>query len=155
AAGLLLPLLPARPLRAAPPSAMAEGHGQEEKGKPEGRKDKKPAPEEKTSRTRHSIVLGGETIPYTATAANYVLKDEEGDAKASIFYIAYTRDGVKDPASRPVTFCFNGGPGAASLWVHVGAFGPKIVERREDGSGMPPPGRLIDNESSLLGATDL
>jgi carboxypeptidase C (cathepsin A) len=158
AVGLLCALLPLR--AAAPPDAPADAragdHGQGENVKPEGKeKARKHAPEEKTSRTRHSIVLGGETIPYTATAANYVLKDEDGEAKASIFYIAYTRDGVKDPATRPVTFCFNGGPGAASLWVHMGAFGPKIVERREDGSGMPPPGRLIDNEYSLLGATDL
>jgi carboxypeptidase C (cathepsin A) len=159
-AGLLLSLPSLRPLQAAdaPPddnATMADAaHGQGEKAKKEG-KEKKSAPEEKTSRTRHSIVLGGETIPYTATAANYVLKDEEGEPKASIFYIAYTRDGVKDPAGRPVTFCFNGGPGAASLWVHMGAFGPKIVERRDDGAGLPPPGRLIDNEFSLLGATDL
>jgi len=163
AACLLCALPAARPLRAAPvddpADAMAADHGPDErpaeKGKPEGKEKKKAAPEEKASRTRHSIVLGGETIPYTATAANYVLKSDDGEPKASIFSITYTRDGVKDPATRPVTFCFNGGPGSASLWVHMGAFGPKIVERREDGSGMPPPGRLIDNEYSLLGASDL
>jgi carboxypeptidase C (cathepsin A) len=161
--GLLLPVLP---LAADPPpddstAATADApHGRNE-GRDEGQekekkeKDKKPAPEEKTSRTRHSITLGGQAIPYTATAGNYVMKDEDGDAKASIFYIAYTKDGTKDPAGRPVTFCFNGGPGAASLWVHMGAFGPKIVERRDDGMGLPPPGRLIDNEFSLLDATDL
>ncbi|HWN43839.1 MAG TPA: peptidase S10, partial [Thermoanaerobaculia bacterium] len=66
-----------------------------------------------------------------------------------------TRDGVKDPAERPVTFSFNGGPGAASLWVHLGAFGPKRVERTEEGMGLPPPGRLIDNEYSILDLTDL
>ncbi len=118
-------------------------------------KDKKAAPEEKTSRTRHSMTLNGETVAYTATAGNYAMKSDDGDVKASIFYVAYTRDGVPGPSGRPVTFCFNGGPGAASLWVHMGAFGPKIVERREDGTGMPPPGRLIDNEFSLLDATDL
>ena len=117
-------------------------------------KDKKP-PEEKISTTRHTITLDGQKIPYTATAGNLVLKDDEGKPKASVFFVAYTRDGVKDPAERPVTFSFNGGPGAASLWVHLGAFGPKRVERTEEGMGLPPPGRLIDNEYSILDLTDL
>jgi len=161
-ASLLLPVLPLAaddpPDESSGATADAPHHrdeGQEKEKKKDGDKDKKAAPEERTSRTRHSITLGGQAIPYTATAGNYVMKDEDGDAKASIFYIAYTRDGTKDPAGRPVTFCFNGGPGAASLWVHMGAFGPKIVERRDDGMGLPPPGRLIDNEFSLLDATDL
>jgi len=150
---LLLPL-PARAADAPPGGTASDAAHKGEKAKDE-KKEKKPPPEEKVSRTRHSIALGGQAVPYTATAANYVLKDDEGDAKASIFYVAYTRDGVKDPAGRPVTFCFNGGPGAASLWVHLGAFGPKIVERTADGMALPPPGRLVDNELSLLDATDL
>lgn len=117
-------------------------------------KDMKP-PEEKVSTTRHTITLGGQKIAYTANAGNMVLKDEEGNAKASVFYVAYTMDGVKDPGDRPVTFSFNGGPGAASLWVHLGAFGPRRVERTEEGMGLPPPGRLVDNEHSLLDVTDL
>jgi carboxypeptidase C (cathepsin A) len=160
-AGLLLPLPPARAAADAPPgddSSMADSAVRREGTGEHRRYDqekKKPPPEEKTSRTRHTIHLGGQAVPYTATAGTYVLKDDGGDAKASVFYIAYTRDGAGDPAGRPVTFCFNGGPGAASLWVHMGAFGPKIVERRDDGTGLPPPGRLIDNEFSLLDATDL
>ncbi|MES1241847.1 MAG: peptidase S10 [Acidobacteriota bacterium] len=117
-------------------------------------KNAKP-PEEKVSTTRHTITLGGQAIAYTATAGNLVLKDEEGNAKASVFYVAYTKDGVKDPGDRPVTFSFNGGPGAASLWVHLGAFGPRRVERTKEGMGLPPPGRLVDNEYSLLDVTDL
>jgi carboxypeptidase C (cathepsin A) len=120
--------------------------------------EKKP-PEEKVSTTRHSITLDGQKIAYTATAGNVVLKDDDGTPKASVFYVAYTRDGEPgrpfDPAARPVTFSFNGGPGAASLWVHMGAFGPKKVARDEEGMALPPPVRLIDNEFSLLDLSDL
>jgi carboxypeptidase C (cathepsin A) len=147
----LLPLL----LFVLAPAAMAQPPA-ENKPAPaeEKQKDKKP-PEEKISTTRHTITLDGQKIAYTANAGNLVLKDDEGKAKASVFFVAYTRDGVKDPAERPVTFSFNGGPGAASLWVHLGAFGPKRVERTDEGMGLPPPGRLIDNEYSILDLTDL
>jgi carboxypeptidase C (cathepsin A) len=121
----------------------------------EGEEEEKKPPEEKASKTRHSITLDGKAVPYAATAGTLVLKDDEGKAKASVFYVAYTREGVRDPAQRPVTFSFNGGPGAASLWVHLGAFGPKKVERDEEGMGLAPPGRLVDNEYSILDATDL
>jgi carboxypeptidase C (cathepsin A) len=114
-----------------------------------------PPPEEKSAVTHHTLTLDGRAYPYTATAANVLLKDEEGTVKASVFAIAYTLDGVKDPASRPVTFCFNGGPGSASLWIHLGAFGPKMVERTDEGMALPPPGRLIDNPYTLLDRTDL
>ncbi|MEA2563549.1 MAG: hypothetical protein QOH06_5053 [Acidobacteriota bacterium] len=144
---LLLALL--APAAVAQPPAESKPAEEKEKDK-----DKKP-PEEKISTTRHTITLDGQKIAYTATAGNLVLKDDEGKPKASVFFVAYTRDGVKDPAERPVTFSFNGGPGAASLWVHLGAFGPKRVERTDEGMGLPPPGRLIDNEYSILDLTDL
>lgn len=148
---LLLIALLAVPLAAQPPAAAPEAKAEAKSEE----KDKKPAPEEKSSRTQHSITLDGQKIPYTATAGTILLKDEDGTAKASVFYIAYTRDGVKDPAARPVTFSFNGGPGAASLWVHMGAFGPKRVERDDEGMATKPPGRLVDNDLSLLDVTDL
>lgn len=147
---LLLSSLLAAPLAAQSQTANAPDPKQDAKAA-----EKRPAPEEKSSRTQHSITLDGQRIPYTATAGTILLKDEEGTAKATVFYIAYTRDGVKDPATRPVTFSFNGGPGAASLWVHMGAFGPKRVERDDEGMGLAPPGRLIDNDLSILDATDL
>jgi carboxypeptidase C (cathepsin A) len=112
-------------------------------------------PEEKLAVTHHSLALGGRAYPYTATAGTLLLKDEDGTVKASLFSIAYTLDGVRDPATRPVTFCFNGGPGSASLWIHLGAFGPKKVERTPEGMALPPPGRLVDNPDSLLDETDL
>ncbi|HEX7182256.1 MAG TPA: peptidase S10 [Thermoanaerobaculia bacterium] len=144
---LLLSLVPAALLSQAPSGQP----GKETKTE----KEKKPAPEEKSSRTQHTINLDGQRIAYTATAGTIVLKDDEGTPKASVFYIAYTRDGVKNPADRPVTFSFNGGPGAASLWVHLGAFGPKKVERDDEGMGTPPPGRLVDNDQSILDVSDL
>ncbi len=146
-AGIPLTAQPPAP----PPDAKAAETGQNQ-GKSQ---DKKPAPEEKSSRTQHSITLDGQKIPYTATAGTILLKDEDGTAKATVFSISYTRDGVKDPATRPVTFAFNGGPGSASLWVHMGAFGPKRVERDAEGMATKPPGRLIDNDLSILDVTDL
>jgi carboxypeptidase C (cathepsin A) len=117
-------------------------------------KDKKP-PEEKVSRTHHTLTLDGQVIGYTATAGNLLLRDEEGTLKASVFFVSYVRDGMQDPTRRPVTFSFNGGPGAASLWVHMGAFGPKKVERDAEGMALPPPFHLVDNDQSILDLTDL
>jgi carboxypeptidase C (cathepsin A) len=114
-----------------------------------------PPPVEKKSVTRHSILLGGQKLAYTATAGTLVLRDDQGKAKASIFSVAYVKDGVTDPAARPVTFCFNGGPGAASLWVHLGAFGPRRIETDETGLKYATPSRLVDNEFSILDVTDL
>ncbi|HXU31363.1 MAG TPA: peptidase S10 [Thermoanaerobaculia bacterium] len=118
-------------------------------------KAKPAAPVEKKAVTAHSIVLGGQRLAYTATAGTLVIRDEEGKAKASIFSVSYIKDGVSDPASRPVTFCFNGGPGAASLWVHLGAFGPRRIETDDDGLHYATPARLVDNEFTILDATDL
>ncbi|HYU35193.1 MAG TPA: peptidase S10 [Thermoanaerobaculia bacterium] len=147
---LAAPLTAQQPPASPPDAKTAEAAKGQDKGQ-----DKKPAPEEKSSRTQHSITLDGQKIPYTATAGTILLKDEDGTPKASVFSIAYTRDGVKDPGTRPVTFAFNGGPGSASLWVHMGAFGPKRVERDPEGMALKPPGRMVDNEFSLLDTTDL
>jgi carboxypeptidase C (cathepsin A) len=67
------------------------------------------------------------------------LRDEEDKPTASIFYIAYTREGVGDPSRRPLTFSFNGGPGSSSVWMHLGLLGPRRVRLAEDGSALPPP----------------
>ncbi len=145
---LLLFLTPAL-LPAQPPAVKPEESKKEEEKKPPV------MPEERSSVTKHSITLEGQKVAYTATAGNYLMKAEDGTPKASIFYVAYTRDGAKEPGERPVTFSFNGGPGAAAVWVQMGAFGPKIVERTEEGMGFPPPGKLIDNPFSILDVTDL
>ena len=105
--------------------------------------------EEKIVTTRHRITLGGVEIPYTATAGTLLLKEEDGRPRASIFFVAYTRDGVKDVASRPVTFTFNGGPGSSSVWLHMGAFGPRRVAMDDEGMGAPPPGRFMSSTSGI------
>jgi carboxypeptidase C (cathepsin A) len=115
--------------------------------------------EEKSSVTKHSIKVNGKTLEYTVTAGTIVLKDEdekEGEkAKASIFYIAYSLDGVEDPAERPITFSFNGGPGSSSIWLHLGVLGPKRVLMDDEGHPLDPPYRLVPNDYTLLDKTDL
>ena len=108
--------------------------------------------------SEHSAVINGQTIAYTATAGRLVLKNEEGKARAAIFFIAYTR---KDPGNltdlsrRPLTISFNGGPGSSSVWLHLGLLGPRRVLSGDAGAPLPPPYRLADNEFSLLDQTDL
>ena len=82
-----------------------------------------PAPEEPPVVTKHSITVGGQTINYTATAGMMPIKNREGEVEARIFFTSYVVDGPK----RPLTFSFNGGPGSASVWLHMGAIGPKRV----------------------------
>ncbi|MGB8475760.1 MAG: hypothetical protein WCE61_16900 [Candidatus Acidiferrum sp.] len=124
----------------------------------EGARDKEakqqPPPEEKSVVTHHSARVGGQVINYTATAATYNIKADDGTVKATMFYVAYTKDGVADPAKRPVSFVYNGGPGSASLFTHMG-MGPKRVVLTADGHGMPAPYTITDNEDSFLDATDL
>lgn len=114
-----------------------------------------PAPEEKISTTRHRVTIGGAEIAYTATAGTLLLKEENGRPRASVFFVAYTRDGVKDLSRRPVTFTFNGGPGSSSVWLHLGTFGPRRVAMDDEGFSARPPGRLVENAESLLDVSDL
>jgi carboxypeptidase C (cathepsin A) len=115
-----------------------------------------PIPEPRSFSTSHGGRFGGETLRYTATAGETHLKSEAGKPTASIFSIAYIKDGVDDPAARPVTFLWNGGPGSSSVWLHMGAFGPRRVvvpsEAEDDGA---PPFRMEDNGLTILDATDL
>jgi carboxypeptidase C (cathepsin A) len=121
--------------------------------------EKAPAVAETSSQTRHSITLNGQKIEYTVTTGTIILKEEDVEAgekqKASIFYIAYIKDGVEDSTQRPLTFSFNGGPGSSSVWMHLGLLGPKRVAMNEDGQPSDPPYRLVDNDFSLFDQTDL
>jgi carboxypeptidase C (cathepsin A) len=103
--------------------------------------------------TRHAITVAGERIAYTATAGFIPLTDESGKVQANIFYVAYTMDDT-DRTRRPVTFAFNGGPGASSMWLHLGV-GPKRVPLPADGTKLPAATQLADNEGSWLPFTDL
>src|SRR5215475_5943098 len=114
-----------------------------------------PVPEETPVVTHHSINAGGKELRYTATVGMMPIKNREGETEARIFFMAYTLDGVSDRSARPLTFSFNGGPGSASVWLHLGAIGPKRVPMNADGSMPPPPYRLVDNQSTWLDQSDL
>src|SRR6266404_6443927 len=116
---------------------------------------KPPIPEEKVVQTKHSLKIDGKEIKYTATAGTILLKLEDGTPKASIFYVAYTKDDVGDASQRPITFSFNGGPGSASVWLHLGLLGPRRVQMGDAGALLPPPYKLVDNDVSLLDISDL
>src|ERR1700678_2465626 len=111
-------------------------------------------PGEKTSKTKQSIQINGKTLAYTATAGTLVLQKDE-KPWASMFYAAYTRDDAPDAAKRPITFAFNGGPGSSSVWLHLGALGPRRVEMGPEGEQPKPPYHLVDNEDTPLEFTDL
>lgn len=112
-------------------------------------------PEPKSSVTRHSIVIGGETVRYTATAGYLIVDNADEEPAAKFGYTAYVRDGFDDPAERPITFAFNGGPGSASIWLHMGVLGPKIVITPDAEFTPPPPYDVRDNEYSILDVSDL
>lgn len=128
---------------------------------------KKPAWDEDISITHHTAKIGGRDVHYQAAAGYMTLPDYQGKAKANIFFVAYTVDRAAptgegganvetiDAAARPITFAFNGGPGSSSVWLHLGALGPKRVVMGNDGLTPAPPYQLVDNESSWLGFTDL
>lgn len=104
--------------------------------------------------TSHTLKLAGGELAYTATAGALQLTNEKGDHTAEVFYVAYTKNGAA-PEHRPLTFAFNGGPGAGSAYLHVGALGPRILDY---GAGREPPftsGRIIDNPDTWLDFTDL
>jgi carboxypeptidase C (cathepsin A) len=130
-----------------------------EKGEKEG-KGKEDEPKESKKVTHGTVKLAhGPTVAYTATAGTMSLLKPEGEARASVFYISYTLDEAKDTpsaAKRPVVFCFNGGPGSSSVWLHLGAFGPRRVALPPGGVQSPkPPYELIPNEFSILDVADL
>ncbi|HEX5497216.1 MAG TPA: peptidase S10 [Mycobacteriales bacterium] len=121
-----------------------------------------PEPADDLVTTRHILTVDGEPLAYTATAGRIVLREEahtdgtfDGHkARAELFVVSYTLDGV-DPSSRPVTFAFNGGPGSASVWLHLGLLGPRRVIMGDAGALTGPPYRLDDNAESLLAHSDL
>src|SRR5271154_479523 len=113
-----------------------------------------PIPPETNSVTKHDWTAGGQTIHYTATAGNLLIRDDQDKANGSIFYVAYTQDGA-EAKNRPVTFFYNGGPGAASIWLHMGSFGPVRVITQSPEAPAPAPFTWVPNEYSLLDKSDL
>jgi len=112
------------------------------------------ASEENISQTSHTIRIGGREIAYTATVATIPIRLDNGEVQARMFFVAYTKDG-ENPKTRPVSFLYNGGPGAATIWLHMGSFAPKHVRMAEEGFQPAPPFVLEDNPYSLLDATDM
>jgi carboxypeptidase C (cathepsin A) len=104
--------------------------------------------------THHQISLNGKTLNYTATAGRLPLKRGDGKIEAEMFFVAYTLDG-QDAGKRPLTFAFNGGPGSASVWLHMGALGPKRVVLQQNGFMPAAPYRLEDNPDTLLDRSDI
>ncbi len=104
--------------------------------------------------TQHSARINGQNVSYTTEAGWLPIRDE-GEIAAKMFYIAYTRDGIDDKSTRPLIFSFNGGPGTASVWMHMGYTGPRRVVYDDDGFALMPPGNLEDNPHSILDAADI
>ena len=134
---IILPLLAAVPLAQEAPTESAESGP-------------------RTFVTHHTGTFHGTELAYTATVEEVILETAEGEPEASIFTIAYVREGTNDASQRPVTFLWNGGPGSSSVWLHMGVFGPKRVDvpsdARDDGG---PPYGLVDNPGCMLDVTDI
>lgn len=117
----------------------------------------KAVPPAKSFVSSHQGTFGGKAMRFKATAQETYLKNDHDEPVASIWSVAYTQEGTSDFSKRPVTFVFNGGPGSASVWLHMGMFGPQIVKvdsdaKKDDGAA---PYTLIDNKYALLDLTDL
>ena len=137
-----------------PSAPAARGAGGQAAGQaPAKPTEKKEEPEQPPVVTHHSIHLNGRELKYTATTGLMPIKNSDGDTEAHIFYIAYTLD--NPPADRPLVFAFNGGPGSASVWLHLGVIGPRRVKLQPDGEMPRPPFELVDNDYTWLDQADL
>jgi carboxypeptidase C (cathepsin A) len=132
-----------------PPAPPAEPGGQ-----PAQRYEVAGPAEEKISQTSHTVRLDGRDIKYTATAGTLPIRLDDGKLAARMFFVAYTKDG-EDVKTRPVSFLYNGGPGAATIWLHMGSFAPLHVQMADDGFQPAPPFHLVPNDNSLIDVTDM
>ncbi len=146
----LIPLLSAAARAQESPAAEAPKRSE----KPE-RAEKAEPPRAEKSVSSHSAVIGGVTVAYTATAGTLIVRNEKDEPWASMGYVAYVRKDSADAGRRPVTFAYNGGPGSSSIWLHMGALGPKRIVVSDAEPTPPPPYRLVDNASSILDKTDI
>jgi carboxypeptidase C (cathepsin A) len=132
---------------AASPAAQAQSPARGPQERPS------PSPEEQPVITHHEIRVGGRILRYTTTTGMMPIKNRDGETEARLFFMAYTLDDAR--GRRPLTFSFNGGPGSSSVWLHLGAIGPKRVPMNPDGSMQAPPYALEDNQYTWLTQTDL
>ncbi|HEY3571864.1 MAG TPA: peptidase S10, partial [Thermoanaerobaculia bacterium] len=133
-------------------AATAAGAQDRMAGADDGKKPVIEPPKAEQSVTQHSISIGGKTISYTATAGTLLVRNDKDEPTASIGYVAYVQraSGDTDVARRPITFAYNGGPGSSSIWLHMGALGPRRIVTTDAGPTLPPPYRVVDNAYSLL-----
>ncbi len=113
------------------------------------------AGEEPVVRGLGTIRIGDRRVEYRRGAGRLTLRGDDGRPRARLFFSAYELDGAPGDPPRPITFCFNGGPGSSSVWLHLGAFGPRRVDLGEEGFDRAPPYGLVDNPHTLLPVTDL
>jgi carboxypeptidase C (cathepsin A) len=141
---------------AANQQARADEHGkpaEKSAEKPDEKGAHPPMPADVTSEQR--VSLPGRVLKYHVTAGSLPMNNAKGEHKADIFYIAYVLDTGKPAADRPITFAFNGGPGAASAYLHLGVLGPRRLAFGNDGDSLSTPAKLIDNSDTWLDFTDL
>jgi len=118
-------------------------------------KDKPADVEPSRWESQHSITVGDETVEYDAVVGSIILRDQDEEATAELFYTAYFRSNVPESGSRPIIFSYNGGPGSASFWLHMGIMGPRRVVTPNVGHQAPPPYPLVDNQYTLLDKADI
>ncbi|MFO1520683.1 MAG: peptidase S10 [Kiritimatiellia bacterium] len=131
---------------------IASGFSATAADEPKPPKDKVVFPEAVATNT---VTIAGAPLTYVSTAARIPLLKDDGATRAEIFYISYTRSPAGDASKRPVTFCFNGGPGSSAVWLHLGVMGPYRVDLPPQPQPVPPPGRWVENAFSLLDRSDL
>jgi carboxypeptidase C (cathepsin A) len=113
------------------------------------------APAEEWNKTQHTLKLGNQSIPYEASAGTTAIKNDAGDTLGMMYSVSYVRSDVQDGSTRPVTFLFNGGPGSASMWLHMGSVGPKRVVTVNGQFTPPAPYQIVDNNETMLHRSDL
>jgi carboxypeptidase C (cathepsin A) len=121
----------------------------------DGKKEKADAPRAEQSVTQHSVTVGGKVISYTATAGTLIVRNDNDEPIAAVGYVAYTERDVADVSRRPITFAYNGGPGSSSIWLHMGALGPRRIVTADSGPTPPAPYHVVDNAYSILDKSDL
>lgn len=131
-------------------ASLVSGLAQEKKAE-----KTEPIPDPPLAVASHRITVAGKPLAYTSTTGYMILRDDYGKARAKIFFVYYKKDGVTDPSTRPITFSFNGGPGSASMWVHMGTIGPKRIALTDFGDAPVPPYQIVDNDNTWLDETDL
>lgn len=123
--------------------------------KPAADAAKKEPPKAEQSVTQHSIAVGGVPVAYTATAGTLIVRNDKDEPWASMGYVAYVKKDAGATSRRPITFAFNGGPGSSSVWLHMGALGPRRVVVADVAPTPPPPYQVVDNAYSILDKSDL